>query len=57
MPELELFVVEFLPTPELKLFVVEFLPTPELKLFVVEFLIGIIRVRIFTNARVGSIRD
>jgi len=33
-PELELFMVEFLPT---ELFGVEFLPTPELELFEIEY--------------------
>jgi hypothetical protein len=41
----------------LELFLVEYLPTPELELFVLEFLIGIICVGIFTNTRVGIIRD
>jgi len=37
--------------------VVKYLPTPELKLFTVKLLIGTICVEIFTNARVGIIRD
>jgi hypothetical protein len=41
--------------PELELFIVEYLPTPKLELFVAELLIGIICGEIFTNARVEII--
>jgi hypothetical protein len=37
MSELELFVVEFLPTPELKLPGMECLPTPALEVFVIKY--------------------
>jgi hypothetical protein len=37
--------------------VVKYLPTPELELFAAKILIGTIYVGIFTNARVGNIRD